>query len=59
VAHRETIALLFGDSPETGREVSGHEALEVFVHQAGIALENVFLQKKLQAIQEKEGPAVR
>jgi CheY-like chemotaxis protein len=59
VAHRETIALLFGDCPETGREVGGLEALEVFVHQAGIALENVFLQKKLQAMQEKEGPGVR
>jgi CheY-like chemotaxis protein len=50
-AHRETIALLFGDNPETGRGVAGLEALEVFVHQAGIALENVFLQRKLQALQ--------
>jgi len=59
VAHRETIALLYGDSPETGRQLDGLDALEVFVHQAGIALENVFLQKKLQALQEKEGPTVR
>ena len=59
VAHRETIALLFGDSPETGRDVGGLDALEVFVHQAGIALENVFLQKKLQAMQERDGPGVR
>ncbi len=50
-AHRETIALLFGDNPETGRGVAGLEALEVFVHQAGIALENVFLQRKLQSLQ--------
>jgi CheY-like chemotaxis protein len=53
VAHRETIALLFGDNPETGREVSGMEAIEVFVQQAGIALENVFLQRKLQSLEEK------
>jgi CheY-like chemotaxis protein len=59
VAHRETIALLFGDSPETGREPEGLDALEVFVHQAGIALENVFLQKKLQALQAKDAPGVR
>jgi CheY-like chemotaxis protein len=50
-AHRETIALLFGDNPETGRGIAGIEALEVFVHQAGIALENVFLQRKLQSLQ--------
>jgi CheY-like chemotaxis protein len=50
-AHRETIALLFGDNPETGRGVAGLEALEVFIHQAGIALENVFLQRKLQSVQ--------
>ena len=49
VAHRETIALVFGDNPETGRDPEGLEPLEVFVEQAGIALENVFLQKKLQA----------
>jgi CheY-like chemotaxis protein len=58
VAHRETIALLFGDSPETGREVEGFDALEVFVHQAGIALENVFLQRKLQALQARDAPGV-
>lgn len=59
VAHRETIALLFGDNPETGRDPAGLEALEVFVHQAGIALENVFLQKKLQAIEEKDKSPLR
>ena len=51
LAHRETIALLFGDNPETGRPVAGLDALEVFVHQAGVSLENVFLQRKLQSLQ--------
>ena len=59
VAHRETIALLFGDNPETGRDPAGLEALEVFVHQAGIALENVFLQRKIQAIEEKDKSPLR
>ncbi len=54
VAHRETIALLFGDNPETGREAGRLAALEVFVEQAGIALENVFLQRKLQSMEEKQ-----
>jgi CheY-like chemotaxis protein len=58
-AHRETIALVFGDNPETGREPSGLDALEVFVQQAGIALENTFLQKKLETIHEKERAPLR
>jgi CheY-like chemotaxis protein len=59
VAHRETIALLYGDNPETGRDPAGLEALEVFVQQAGIALENVFLQKKLRAAGDEERPPLR
>jgi CheY-like chemotaxis protein len=59
VTHHQTIALLFGDNPETGREPAGLEALEVFVQQAGIALENVFLQRKLQTIEEKDRPRLR
>jgi len=59
VAHHETIAILFGDNPETGREPAGLEALEVFVQQAGTALENVFLQKKLQAIEDKDRASLR
>lgn len=54
LAHRETIALLYGDNPETGREFGRLDALEVFVNQAGVALENAFLQRKLQALQRKE-----
>jgi CheY-like chemotaxis protein len=59
VAHHETIALLFGDNPETGREPAGLEALDVFIQQAGTALENVFLQKKLQAIEDKDQAPLR
>jgi CheY-like chemotaxis protein len=59
VAHREAIALLFGDNPETGREPAGLEALEIFVQQAGIALENVFLQRKLQSLQENDAARLR
>jgi CheY-like chemotaxis protein len=54
VTHRETIALLVGDNPETGREPAGLEPLEVFVQQAGIALENVFLHRKLQSMEERD-----
>jgi CheY-like chemotaxis protein len=51
VTHRETIAVLFGDNPETGRPFGRLDALEVFVNQAGVALERVFLQRKLQTLQ--------
>lgn len=54
VAHRETIALLFGDNPESSRPLARLAALEVFVEQAGIALENVFLQRKLRSIEDKD-----
>jgi hypothetical protein len=59
VAHRETIAIVFGDNPESGRDPGSLEPLEVFVQQAGIALENVFLQKKLQAAEDKDRATLR
>jgi len=58
VSNRETIALVFGDNPETGREPARLDALEVFLRQAGIALENVFLQRKLQALRDDARPGV-
>jgi len=53
VTHRETIALLFADNAETGSEFGRLDALELFINQAGIALENAFLQKRIQALQSK------
>jgi hypothetical protein len=54
LTHREAIAVLFGDNPETGRNPGRLDALEVFINQAGTALENAFLQRKLQALQGRE-----
>jgi CheY-like chemotaxis protein len=54
LTHRETIALLFGDNPETGRAFGRLEAFEVFIDQAGIALENAFLQRKVHTLQGRE-----
>jgi CheY-like chemotaxis protein len=51
VTHRETIAVLFGDNPETGSPLGRLDALEVFVNQAGVAFENAFLQRKIQSLQ--------
>jgi CheY-like chemotaxis protein len=52
LTHRETIAILYGDNAETGRPLARLDGLEVFINQAGIALENAFLQRKVQALQE-------
>ncbi len=54
LAHRETIALLYGDNPDSGRELGRLDALELFVDQAGVALENALLQRKLQAAQKRD-----
>ncbi len=50
LTNRETIALLYGDNPESGRVPGRLEMLELFINQAGIALENAFLQRKLKAV---------
>jgi hypothetical protein len=57
LAHREVIALLYGDNPETGREVKRADALALFVDQAGVALENLFLQRKVHSLESGEAPA--
>jgi CheY-like chemotaxis protein len=54
LTNRETIALLFGDNPESGAPLPRLEPLEVFINQAGIALENAFLQKKVLALQNQQ-----
>ena len=51
LAHREVIALLFGDNPETGREVKRLDALALFIDQAGLALENLFLHRKIRHLE--------
>jgi CheY-like chemotaxis protein len=54
LTNRETIALLFGDNPETGRGMGRLDSLALFMNQAGIALENAFLQVKLRALQNRQ-----
>jgi CheY-like chemotaxis protein len=51
LTNRETIAVLYGDNPESGVTPGRLETLELFINQAGIALENAFLQRKLRTTQ--------
>ena len=53
LTNRETVALLFGDNADTGRPLGRLAALDTFVNQAGIALENAFLQRKVTAMQSQ------
>ncbi len=53
VAHRDTIAILFGDNPETGRPLQRLDAFDVFMQQAGVAMENAILLRKLRSVDEK------
>jgi hypothetical protein len=55
LTNREAVAVLFGDNPETGRVPARLDALTVFINQAGIAIENAFLQRKVSALQRGEG----
>jgi CheY-like chemotaxis protein len=54
VTHRETIAVLYGDNPVTGRPPGRLDGLRVFINQAGIALENAFLHRKVHALTGQE-----
>ena len=47
------MAILFGDNPDSGRPLGRLDALDIFINQAGIALENAFLQRKVMAMQSQ------
>jgi CheY-like chemotaxis protein len=54
VTHRETIAVLYGDNPESGRPPGRLDGLRLFINQAGIALENAILHRKVHALTGQE-----
>ena len=47
------MAIFFGDNADSGRFLGRLVALDTFVNQAGIALENAFLQRKVTAMQSQ------
>jgi CheY-like chemotaxis protein len=49
----EVLLILYGDNGLTGKPLTSLTALEVFMGQAGMALENVFLQGKLRSLDAK------
>ena len=47
---RHVFGILYGDNARTGRPVGDLKALEIFLSQAGMALENVFLQRRIASL---------
>jgi CheY-like chemotaxis protein len=46
VSNRETIALLYGDNPKAGKPKRALDTLEVFLNQAGLVLESIFMKRR-------------
>jgi hypothetical protein len=55
--NHSTLLLIYGDNGSTGRPLGDLRALELFVAQAGMALESKLLQRKLLEAQETLDPA--
>jgi CheY-like chemotaxis protein len=54
---RDVLTVLYGDNPASGKPVGKLRGLEIFIAQAGIALENVFLHKKLKNFESNLSPS--
>lgn len=50
ISGNEVIALLYGDNAVTKKHIKGLEALEIFMVQAGIAMENALLHRKIETL---------
>jgi CheY-like chemotaxis protein len=46
--NREVLTILYGDNPASGKPLGKLHGVEIFIAQAGMALENVFLHRKLR-----------
>jgi hypothetical protein len=55
IAENKVVALLYCDNPATGEDIGETEGLEIFMNQAGLALEKSLLQKRLREMQKKMG----
>ncbi|HXX54331.1 MAG TPA: GAF domain-containing protein, partial [Thermodesulfovibrionales bacterium] len=55
ITEGKVVALLYCDNAGTGEVFSETEGLEIFISQAGLALEKSLLQRKLQELQKDAG----
>lgn len=54
VAEGKSVAFLFCDNFSTGEAIGETEGLEIFINQAGLALEKSLLQRRLQEIEARK-----
>lgn len=52
---RQVLAVLYGDNGRTGRGIGDLRGLEIFVAQAGTALHNALLQRRVEALRVRGG----
>jgi hypothetical protein len=53
IAEGKVVALLYCDNLTTGEKVGETEGLEIFIDQAGLALEKSLLQRRIQEMEDK------
>jgi hypothetical protein len=53
IAEERTVALLYCDNIQTGENFSETEGLEIFIDQAGLALEKSLLQRRIQEFEKR------
>jgi hypothetical protein len=53
IADQRVVALLYCDNLITGEKISETEGLEIFIDQAGLALEKTLLERRLQDMEKK------
>ena len=57
VAEGQVVALLYADNVNTGAPITETEGLEIFISQAGLALEKALLQRRIQEMEKGKGSA--
>ena len=55
VAEGQVVALLYADNLSTGAAIAETEGLEIFISQAGLALEKALLQRRIQEMEKERG----
>lgn len=55
VAEGQVVALLYADNMSTGAAITETEGLEIFISQAGLALEKALLQRRIQEMEKGKG----
>ncbi len=51
--NRDVLTILYGDNPASGKPLGKLRGVELFIAPAGMALQNVFLQRKIKQFEAK------